>query len=1196
MTRWIRALIIGLLLLCPGLGHAQPIIATIAPDTIRLPVQNGKGLRVTRLSTQDGLSQTRVAQIVQDARGYIWMGTQFGLDRYNGNAFKVFAHDPARPDSLSGMFVTALFADARGAVWVGTPEALDRFDARTESFTHFDIGRDTPGGARPTIVHISQDKAGHLWLSTGTGLFRFDPDSASIARFHHDPADPDSLSSDDVRWSGQDREGGLWVGTTAGLEQIDPGTGRVLLRVVLPDPVQISLYEDKAGNFWIYHASGDGLALLDRKTATVQPYSFYPTPAVPTELTGVMGMTEDDRGALWLGSPGLGLLQFDKAKGQFRHFPYRASDPNSEPEDKVIVLFKDREGSIWAGHHSTGPSHFNPSPPVFQTFGHDDNDPNSLETNFVNAIFEDRSGDLWIGTDFSLTRINRDTGQYTRFKEGLGQKPMIITIVQDTAGAIWVGTYGNGMARLDPATGRFQTYRHDPADPTSLCNDQVHRLFVTRDGTLWAGTDDGLARFDAATGRFTTFKANGADSRAQAYVSVSEDATGVLWLGTHYSGLHRLDPRTGQIEVFKADAKAPGSLRDNMVPAVHVDTTGKIWVGTQGGLQSFDPVKQVFTAYDSASGATGRTISRILEDRSGRLWMSSNDGLLRFDPKDGSLATYTTVDGLPGNDLTGWSAAYQSPSGEMFFGGFSGGIGFFPDQLVDNTPAPAVVLGDLRFPFLSDAEARALTGGTAPDFLHDLTLPASANSFVIDFAALSFLNPEANRYRFRLEGLDDRWREAGLHQRSATYTTLPPGHYVFRVEGASARGGWGEPGAALGIRVLPEWWSTWWFRAAVAVMTLGLVYAAYRIRVTQIEERESNFRKLAENSPDMVMRIYPDLRLCYANPAAEAFLGRPSGALNGVGLTALPPTMLPVRISMIEEALRSGQAISEEIELDRPEGVVSLECRVVAEPARTQSERTILVIARDITARIRSDAALRKSEADLAHLTRVVAVSELTTSIAHEINQPLTAIVTNGEAAQRWLQRDPPELPQVAASIVRVVQDGRRAAAIIDRIRNMVRRVDMQKQSVNLHDAILEIVPLVEGALKRGAIDLRLDLGADLPVVQGDQVQIQQVFLNILKNAAEALTEVAEGARRITVGALHSGDQVEVTIADTGPGLARPDGGDVFEAFFTTKPQGMGMGLTISRSIMLAHRGALWSTPNTPKGTVFHIRFPVAAA
>jgi ligand-binding sensor domain-containing protein len=351
----------------------------IDPRTVRLPMVDGESMRFTRITTADGLSQTRVAQIVQDDLGFMWFGTEYGLNRYDGYKFKLFVHDPHLPNSLGGTFISAQFKDRTGMLWIGSNRFLDRLDPTTEAITHYQVEPDDPAG---TIIHISQDRAGMLWLATGAGLDRFDPKTGQIRRYRRNSG----LSSNDVQWSGEDKSGTLWVGTSEGLDALDRTTGNVTLHIPIEQAVRAAFYEDRAGTFWIFNASGNGLAVLDKKTNKLVPYSFYPRDPPRGEYAGVNSMLEDRQGNLWIGSPGAGLLRFDRQKHRFVRYRHDPADPNSLAEENVTTLFKDREGNIWIGLQGHGPNHFTPEAALFETFRSGLVPPRGLSVDLVNAI------------------------------------------------------------------------------------------------------------------------------------------------------------------------------------------------------------------------------------------------------------------------------------------------------------------------------------------------------------------------------------------------------------------------------------------------------------------------------------------------------------------------------------------------------------------------------------------------------------------------------------------------------------------------------------------------------------------------------------------------------------------------------------------------------------------------------------------
>ena len=408
-----------------------------------------------------------------------------------------------------------------------------------------------------------------------------------------------------------------------------------------------------------------------------------------------------------------------------------------------------------------------------------------------------------------------------------------------------------------------------------MSSNEVHRMLIDRSGVLWVATGDGLNRFDGATGRFKTYKVDLKGHRSQAYLSIAEASDGTFWLGTHYSGLHRFDPRSGQITVFHPVPGDLNSLRDDSVPSVIVSDSGLIWAGTLSGLNSFDPKSGEFHAYDVTNGLAANFVSCILEDPKGFLWMSTNRGISQFDLTKRTFVNYSVADGLPGNDLTGWGSCFRSSEGRMFFAGYPGAVAFDPHALPQDTYLPNVVLTDFQ---LFD-RAVPIGGGSPLDraigYTEHIRLSHEQDVFSLGFSALSYHSPATNRYRYRLEGLDSGWTEVGSNQRRAVYTTLPPGHYVFRVQGASLRGPWTVPGASLSIDVLPPWWQTWWFRVTCIVIALAALGTLYRWRLRQIaarltlrmEERLTERTRIAQDLHDTLLQglLSVSLQLAIAN-------------------------------------------------------------------------------------------------------------------------------------------------------------------------------------------------------------------------------------------------------------------------------------------------------------------------------------------
>jgi signal transduction histidine kinase/ligand-binding sensor domain-containing protein len=814
----------------------------IEPQSTRLPIVDAPDNRFVRLTTSDGLSQTKVDHIVQDDQGFMWFGTRYGLYRYDGYAFKVFVRDERNPNSLDGVVVKSLFKDRDGALWIGCDQSLNKFDPRTETFTRYPI---------PAAEDITQDSAGILWIiSPGDGLYSLDPASGRIHHYSHDPNDPSSLSSASLSYCGEDKKGAFWVASDGHLDEFDRKVGKVTKRMLLPHvPGGFKFYEDRFGVFWIFHGPPNALTALDRKNNTVTPYAF---PRQEPTMMKVTAMLEDRNGALWIATHGLGLLKLDRDNGRFIRYANVPADPESLPQDKVDELFADREGNIWVAPGRLGPALLPSKPTAFKKLP---KVPGATIQPFVGALYEDSQGILWIGTPEALNRFDRKAGRVTAYRTGGPEVGTdVMSIREDRAGYLWIGTYGHGLHRFDRRTGKFKTYRHNPADPYSVSSDFVLRLLVDHDGALWAGTADSLARYDALTDHFTTYKLQ----KTFFYIELVQDREGKIWIGTESSGLRYFNPATGQLVTYEYDRNRPGTLSDSRVNSVYLDRSGTVWVGTQHGLDKLNPHTGTFTVFTQRDGLPGNAVGCVLEDKAGNLWMSTNNGVARFDSRSKTFTNFSTADGLPGPNLTGWGACFQSPSGEMFFGGFNGGTSFFPNKVADSPYTPSIVLTDFR---LSGDPVKV--GKHSPlrksiSYATDLVLDHRQNIFSFAFAALSYSSPATNRYRYRLEGLERDWNEIRSDQRQATYTTLPPGRYTFRVQGATRGGPWSEPGVAIRIEILPPWWSTRLFQAAVGALLFLIAWMVYRQRVKQLarqfEARLAERTRIARELHDTLLQ------------------------------------------------------------------------------------------------------------------------------------------------------------------------------------------------------------------------------------------------------------------------------------------------------------------------------------------------------
>jgi signal transduction histidine kinase/ligand-binding sensor domain-containing protein len=832
--------------------------STSDPFPAKIDLVDANDIRFRRLSAGSGLSQTRVASVVQDNVGFIWFGTQYGLNRFDGYRSKVFKHEPDRSESLSCVYVRSLFVDHAGTLWVGCDRFLDRFEPATETFAHYSIFAQASDQLSTPIDGISEDRAGDLWLTTAKGLYRFDPATDRTTRYVHDTQDPASIAANRINEVREDREGRLWVASAGGLDEFDGKTGKVVRRAPLRAEVN-HFHQEESGNFWLTGSNvACALASWNPQNDAVKCHSInYELRGTPSHAF-ISAIVESRGGTIWLSSTG-GLLKFDRPDNRILRYHSNPLDVESLESDNLILLYQDHEGNIWTCFQVTEPNFFSEGPLPFENFTYQRG---SLVDPLVTSIYEDHNGILWIGSMGGLNRIDRHTGKNI-VPAGSGVGNEILSILEDPKGVLFCGTFHKGLQRIDRETGKVGQYAPgqsgDAVDP-------IMQMIYDHEGNLWAAMYGGAGRFDPATGRFVMYSPE--NQNTIQYQKIGEDSKGFLWLGAQ-SGLHRFDPRSGQFKIYDHNPDDPRSLSDNRVNSVHFDHSGTLWVGTQDGLSRFDPQTGAFKNYHEKDGLAGEVVSCIQEDEHGVLWMGTNNGLSSFNPQSQAFRNFSAADGLPGQDLTGWGACNQSPSGEMFFGGFSGATAFYPARIVNSSFVPRTVLTDFR---LSEntlpIDARSPLKQSIT-LTNSITLSHGQNIFSIDFSALSFFNPETNRYRYRLVGLDHAWHEVGSDQRTARYTTLPASTYTFEVQGATSRGPWDEPGAKLRIEILPAWYQTLWFRGICVAAFLLILWFIHLLRLkelqvqfdTALEVRVDERTRIARELHDTLLQSFNGLLL-----------------------------------------------------------------------------------------------------------------------------------------------------------------------------------------------------------------------------------------------------------------------------------------------------------------------------------------------
>jgi PAS domain S-box-containing protein len=1163
--------------------------------------------RFRHLSVGDGLSYADVRAIAQDRQGFIWFGTWLGgLNRFDGYTFRLYKHDAADPRSLGSDSVRKLHVDREGVLWVATIAGVDRYDPATDSFVHYpNRAEDAPG-----LAHFFyEDQLGTLWVSSEGGLSRFDRATGKFGTYGRSPKAPATFDDTNIWPVCEDKTTGLlWLGSDEGLTVLDPLSGRFSRYRNTPgDPASLSsnvvvhIFQDRTGVVWI--STARGLNRFDRQSKTFIRYLHDPGNPATLSDDYVVGAYEDRAGRFWVATNN-GLNTMDRARGTFTRFLHDPNDPSSLSSNVINpgAWYEDSAGTLWIGTRSTGVDRLSTSAERFNTWRHKPRDPNSPSAERILGLAAGSAGELWIGTEAGLDRY--DGRRFTHYfadasdPSSLNPGPQRV-IAQDSRGVVWTGTYGGGLDRLE--AGRVRHFRHDPNKVDTPANDNIGSLVPDGTGGLWIGVHGkGLDYFDG--GHFTHFptrQGNPAGLADPYVLPLHLDARGMLWLASERWGLLRLDTHTRKFTAYPLDPNRPGSQAANWVQDIYSDGTS-LWVASTAGLFRFDPATGRFTShYTEKDGLASNSTVSVLGDARGNIWVGTVKGLSKLEPGADTFENYDVFDGLQGNEFSRVSRA-KLRNGRLYFGGASGLSAFDPEQIVANPTPPPVVITEFEL-FNQPAKIRGKNSPLqqAINVSSSITLQHDQSVFRFQFAALDFTAPQKNRYAYKLDPFDQDWQYTDATRRFANYTNLDPGDYTFRVKASNNDGVWDEQGVALRVEILPPWWGTRSFRALCVAVLVALLWAGYQFRVRQLQREFRKLRDVIDTIPAMAWTALPDGSNEFVNRRWAEYTGLSAQDAARSGWTdAVHPEDLESSLDKWRASLAAGEPFEFEARFLRAGGGEYRWLLARAVPVRDARGHIVRWYGTltDIEDRKRAEQEhkrLREMEAELAHINRVSMLGELTASIAHEVNQPLAGIVSNAGACLRWLAGSEPNLTEVRDAVRDIGRDGKRAGEVIARIRALTKRAATPKDELDLNDTVREVLALVSHELKRNGVSMQTHFADDLRPVAGDRVQLQQVLLNLIMNAIETMSSVVERPRElvITTENVEQG-AVQVTVQDSGSGLEPAVAAKMFQPFFTTKSTGMGMGLSISRSIVENHGGRLWAEANDGPGTTFYFTVP----
>ena len=1095
--------------------------------------------RVVQLSKKEGLPFESVHTILQDSVGFIWVGGNGALARYDGYEFKAYRRIPRDTTSLGALQSRALYLDKDGYLWVTGDQTTSRFDPATEKFkryNHHQGSQENRLFGYPTAIAGSPEEPGVIWVgsygprSSDRGISRLDVETGTTTNYTEEDVLSGSI------WSILlDRAGTLWMASDEKLFTRRGNSGSFktysIGSEVSGDALSnrpgrfgggtmqnTTLFEDSSGRLWV--GKYDGLYLLNgelnsntsgsEERNVDRIFSFYqPTPEVPEALENhITALTEDQEGRLWVGTR-KGVFLFDLETESF--IPLSVILENAD----VYSIYIDNVGFIWIGTEGSGLFKLEPWENPFNVYRRDADNPNNLSWGYIRGGLEDNEGIIWVSTSEAIYRINRISGTVSQYKHDSNEAGSISvgpygTAFQSRSGELWIGTERGVLNKMNlERPGYFDRFQ--------VANLPVNQIWEDRSGSLWYSSNNvGISRFDPKTGTLTTYTQEthdlGGTWTMRLYEAPSEPD--VLWIG-RLGGMTRLDLKSETFTNYDYEY-----LRG--VSWVHEDRNGDFWLATiraGGGLHRFDrETGQVLESITVEDGLAHNLVYCILEDEDGYFWLSTRVGISRFDPKTKVVTNYDERDGVPVSiftDLFLFASAFQTSDGEMFFGGADGMLSFDPRDLIANPLPPEVVLTELE---IRNEPIQIGSDGildVSIQMTQSLTLAHTKNDLTFEYVGLHYSDPAENKYRYWLEGYEDTWIDAGS-QRMARYTNLDPGTYTFKVTAANSDGVWNEKGASLHIRILPPWWKTVW------------AYLSYGLLATLVACMGVRFLNRRQ------MRLERERTMARDMEQAQAIETKNK------------------QLHVQQEQLKDQQK-------------------------KLESQNELLV----------------QQKERLVQLDK--AKSRFFANISHEFRTPLTLILSPLEkhimkAEAGWQRSELSMMQRQAHQLLKLINQ------LLNLSRIDAGKLTLDITRLDLVKIMSRLVDSFSHRAKKAKISLHFVPSVDRAEIGADPDKLEHIFINLLSNAIKFTPE--EGQIQIGINTLknESLNYFECTISDTGKGIPEEKLPHIFDRFYqvdsstTRLYEGSGIGLSLVKELVELHGGTISVESEPGIGTTFTIR------
>ena len=1101
------------------------------------------------LTSVEGLSSNIINCVIMDYQGYVWIGTNDGLDRYDGYSVKEYINTVDDSTSLHNNEIFTLYEDNDSNLWIGTRSSIDLYDRKTDRFQHFyafGLDSDNFGHA---ITSISQYDDSTLWMGTiDIGIYILNTNNFSWKYLPLKSVNHPDKNIIRVKSIYKDYMGNMWVGTLDNglLKYIpeknafysytyDPGSSNTIssnnIYAITDDPL--------SGNIF-FGTYGGGLNIYNPKTEKFVKYTFKDSPN-NSQINFVKALVFHD-GKLWVGTDGSSIKIVN-----FKTDNVLSLDPDYSRDytllnNGITCLYKDNQNNLWVGHYQGGVDIYKSNR---KKFIHEYSNA-ALSGRFgidrIYSILEDSKGNLWIGSDLGRFEfIDRSTNKskvyFRRISEesGIPQNSLVTqTIFEDKNHNMWFGFYHGGMGVLNSTTGKFRYFLHDPKNPNSLINNNIYAITSDSFGYIWIATNGGgVDVYNPCTGKFKNYSMNDSSNFANDWVRpIYEDSGKTIWIGTYW-GLSKYIRSEDRFITYRNIPDDTTSINDNIVLSICEDSNHTLWFGTSRGLNRYNKKQDNFTAFTMKDGLPNNVINGILEDGKGNLWLSTDKGLSKFDPVNKTFKNYDFQDGLQGNSFIRGSYC-KGQDGKLYFGGMNGYTFFYPDSIKEDTFPPQVLISEVSvfnepLKIGEDYNGRVILKENLSNKSH-LHLKYNENQISITFIGFQYTSPKGIRYSYYLDGVDKAWNNSGADHRKITYSNLTPGEYKFYVKAANKDGVWSNNTATLAFTITPPYWMTTWFRILVIIAIIGSIYFFISLRLKMINRQK---KLLEERVADQTSEL---------RGKNELLLKRTS-QLNETN-------------NLLEE--RQQQILKQTEELVRQSEIL--------ENTNTELD------------------ALNKSK------------DRFFSIIAHDLRSPFNTIFGFAELLQKRKNTITDEKRNQYVSALYI--SAKRVYSLLENLlewsRTQTNQISFEPRNFQISSMIDEIYHLQEENLRSKKIQFQKIIEDNIEVF-ADYEMIQVVIRNLVSNAIKFTPDGGSIILKVS----GNGNMANISVIDTGTGIPDEIKRDLFKMDKTITEQGTsgergtGIGLLLCKDFVEKNKGQISVESILGKGSEFRFTLPL---